>query len=73
MKGFTKFLREQDAASVDCIVVVVPESLVNENALLNESKWSESKKSGWSVRVDAANPSIKGQRHVVVSHPMMCA
>ena len=53
--------------NLDFIVVRCPQSVVPEQALLNEGRWVESSKNGWSLRVDAADPAIPLQRHVHVS------
>lgn len=62
--SFKEFLAEQE---LDHIVIEVPVTLIGAKVLLNEGKWMPSGKSGWMVRVDAANPAIKLQRHVAVA------
>ena len=67
MKTFREYLADE---SVEYIVVQLPDaglSTVVQHAILNESHWVPAGTKDWMLRVDAENPSIKGQRHVHIA------
>ena len=64
MLNFKEFLKED---GIDYFVIVISENLINEKLLLNEGNWMPSGKKDWMIRVDAAQPEIKQQRHVHIA------
>jgi hypothetical protein len=52
---------------VDYFVIVLNEEKISTIALLNEGRWVETGDKDWLQRVDAANPSVKLQRHVHIA------
>lgn len=64
MLSFKEFLEED---GIDYFVIVVSDNLIDEKRLLNEGNWVCSGKKDWMIRVDAAKPEIKQQRHVHIA------
>lgn len=67
MKTFREYLAQE---AIGYIVVQVPTSdltLILQNALLNEGRWVPAGTKDWMLRIDAENPSIRGQRHVHIA------
>lgn len=52
---------------VDQVVVLVSTQVVPDAAMLNEGRWTPSGKKDWMIRVDAADPKIRTQRHVHIA------
>jgi len=63
MLKFHDYLKD----GIDYFVLLVPEELVPEIALINEGRWVLSGEKDWMERVDAKNPSLNQLRHVHVA------
>jgi hypothetical protein len=67
MKSFRDYLAEQ---AIEYLVVQLPGCDLTpdvQRVLLNEGRWAPAGTKDWMLRVDAENPSIKGQRHVHIA------
>jgi hypothetical protein len=65
MKTFKEFLEEVEAEQ-RYLIVIMPESLISTEILTEQ--WIEAGISDIVYRVDAANSSTKGERHVHIAH-----
>ena len=60
-------LSEIEGTEPPYVIVEIPEKDLDPALIINEGRWVASKKSGWSQRVDAANPDFPSFRHVHVA------